>query len=146
MGILAELRERMLVNWTLPGTSGTDPTTAETQRGGVRTAGMGVPQLPLGVGCAFRRGLPLLVLHLLVRRSLGVLHRGPPQLGLDPQHCSSGVLHRSSHQVAVDLEARRLVGLHWEPQHFALDLEELVGELNLPKGQDLLKLQGIHTS
>ena len=48
MGILAELRERMLVNWTLPETPETDPTTTVTQRGGMQTAGMDVPQLPLG--------------------------------------------------------------------------------------------------
>ena len=165
MGILAELRERMLVNWTLPETPETDPTTTVTQRGWVQTTGVVVPQQPLGGVCAFRRGSPFLVLHRLVRRPLGVLHRDPPQLGLDPQHCSPGVLHQSSHQVALNPEVRRLVGLHREPQHFALslevrplvglhrepqhlalNLEELAGELNLPKGRDLLKLQGIHSS
>ena len=48
MGILAELRERMLVNWTLPENSETGPTPTVTQRGWVQTAGVGVPQLPLG--------------------------------------------------------------------------------------------------
>ena len=146
MGILAELRERMLVIWTLPETPETDPTTTVTQRGWVQTAGVGISQLPLGGVCAFRRGSPLLVLHRLVHRPLGVLHRDPPQLGLDPQQCSPGVLHQSGHQVALNLEVCQLVGLHREPQHFALNLEELVGELHYPKGRDLLKLQEIHTS
>ena len=74
MGILAEPRERMLVDWTLPGTSKTDHTTTVTQREWVQTAGVGVSQLPLGGVCAFRRGSRFLVLHRLVRRPLGVLH------------------------------------------------------------------------